>query len=67
MTIKDKIIIWIYNKNNQIENDTEMLNAQVRYRPMDSLDHYEVMRKKIEISVWKNFLDELFNIIVRCK
>ncbi len=60
-------MIWIYNKNTQIENDTEMLNAQVRYHAMDSLDHYEVMRKKIELAVWKSFLDELFNIIVRCK
>lgn len=67
MTIKDKIMIWIYNKNCQIENDTELLNVQVRHYPMDSLDHYEVMRKKIELSVWKSFLDELFNIIVRCK
>lgn len=67
MTIKDKIMIWVYNKNTQIEQETEILNTQVRYYPMDSLDMYEVMRRKIYVSVWKQFLDELFKIIVNCK
>ena len=67
MTIKDKIMIWVYNKNTQIEQETEILNSQVRYQPMDSLDMYEIMRRKIYVSVWKQFLDELFKIIVNCK
>ena len=67
MTIKDKILIWIYNKYTQIENDSETLNYQVRYRPMDSLEHYEVMHDKIRLNAWKEFLDELFNIVLNCK
>lgn len=67
MTIKDKIIIYIYNKSNDIEMQTEQLNHQLRYYPMDSLEMYEIMRQKVYVTAWKEFLDELFKIVINCK
>ena len=67
MTLKDKLIIYVYNKNNQLENESETLRNATRIQAMDSLDHYEVMRDKIRINAWKEFLDELYAIIINCK
>ncbi len=67
MTLRDKMMIYIYNKNNLLENESEALKNQIRIQPMDSLDHYEVMRDKIRISAWKEFLDELYAILINCK
>ena len=67
MNFKDKLMIYIYNKNNVLELESEALHNQVRFQPMDSLDHYEVMRDKIRISAWKEFLDDLYAILINCK
>ena len=67
MTLRDKMMIYIYNKNNLLENESEALKNQIRIQQMDSLDHYEVMRDKIRISAWKEFLDELYAILINCK
>ena len=67
MTLRDKLMIYIYNKNDVLELESESLHNQVRFQPMDSLDHYEVMRDKIRISAWKEFLDDLYAILINCK
>ena len=67
MTLRDKLMIYIYNKNNVLELESEALHNQVRFQPMDSLDHYEVMRDKIRIAAWKEFLDDLYTILINCK
>ena len=67
MNFKDKLMIYIYNKNNVLELESEALLNQVRFQPMDSLDHYEVMRDKIRIAAWKEFLDDLYAILINCK
>ena len=67
MNFKDKLMIYIYNKNNVLELESEALHNQVRFQTMDSLDHYEVMRDKIRISAWKEFLDDLYAILINCK
>lgn len=67
MTFKDKLMVYIYNKNTQLENDSETLKFQIRTQPMDSLDHYEVMCDKIRIQAWKEFLNEIYAIVINCK
>lgn len=67
MTIRDKLMIWIYNKNNSIDSESEQLRQRIRYQSLDSLDHYEIMREKIRIAAWNEFLDDLFKIIINCK
>ena len=67
MTIKDKLIVWIYNKGNKIEQEEETIRRQCRYMPLDSLDHFELMNAKIRLQAWKEFLAELFNIVLNCR
>ena len=67
MSLKDKLMIYIYRKSNQLDDERNQLRHQLRYHPVDSLDLYEIMRDDVRISAWKEFIDELFNIIINCK
>lgn len=44
MTIKDKLIVYIYNKQNKLENESKELWEMLRLHAMDDLDIYEIMR-----------------------
>lgn len=67
MILRDKLIVYIYRKQNELELEKESLRFQVRSTPMDSLDMYEAMRSDVRISAWNEFISELFNIIINCK
>lgn len=67
MTLKDKLMIFIYRKMTKLENEKEQLRHQIRYQPLDSLDLYELMREDVRLSAWKEFIDELFAVILNCK
>ena len=67
MTFKDKLMIYIYNKGNALEQEFEQIQMQCRYSPLDSLDHFELMNAKIRLNAFKEFVDELFKIIINCK
>lgn len=67
MTVRDKLMIYIYRKMNDLENEKETIRQQVRFQPMDSLDMYEVMRADIRINSWNEFMHELFEIVLNCK
>lgn len=67
MTVRDKLMIYIYRKMNDLENEKETVRQQVRFQPMDSLDMYEVMRADIRINAWNEFMHELFEIVLNCK
>ena len=67
MILRDKLIVYIYRKQNELESEKESLRFQVRTQPMDSLDMYEAMRSDVRISAWNEFISELFNIIINCK
>ncbi len=67
MTIKDKILIYIYRKISLLENEKEQLRHQLMYQKLDSLDMYEIMRDDIRINAWNEFIDELFTIVINCK
>lgn len=67
MTVRDKLMIYIYRKMNDLENEKETVRQQVRFQPMDSLDMYEVMRADIRINAWNEFIRDLFDIVLNCK
>ena len=67
MTLRDKLIVYIYRKQNELESERELLRFQVRSTPMDSLDMYEAMRSDVRISAWNEFISDLLNIILNCK
>lgn len=63
MTLRDKLIVYVYNKMNSLENDKVYLREQRRYHTMDSLDLYENMRAEIRVDAWDEFMRDLFRII----
>ena len=67
MTVKDKLMIYIYRKMTDLENEKEAIRRQVRFQPMDSLDMYEVMLTDIRVNAWNEFMHELFEIVLNCK
>lgn len=67
MTIKDKLMIWLYRKSCYYEEQKKDLDYNRRFRPMDSLDMYETMRHDIEIECYNNLIDELLQIILNSK
>ena len=64
MNIKNKVIIYLYNKSNQFEIEKQQINEIRRYRPLDSFDYYEILRSEIKIECWNEFIDDLMRIIV---
>lgn len=67
MTVKDKMIVYIYRKGAQLENAKKEIDMHRRYYPMDSLDLYEAMRQDIEIQCWEQFVNDIYNIVINCK
>lgn len=64
MTFKDKILVYLYNKSCELESEKKDMDYNRRYRPMDSLDMYEIMRSDIRIQSWNEFVDELMKIVL---
>ena len=67
MTLRDKLMVYIYRKMSDLENEKESVRHQLRFQPMDSLDMYELMRNDVRISAWNEFLGDLFSIVLNCK
>lgn len=64
VNIKDKVIVYLYNKSNQFEIEKQQINEIRRYRPLDSLDYYEILRSEIKIECWNEFIDDLMRLIL---
>ncbi len=62
LTLKDKILIYINRKSSEIENANEEIYS-MRFHKMDSLDHYEVMRRIVYNHAWDSFLNDLYKIV----
>ena len=39
MTLKDKLMIYVYNKGNQLEEEEKDLKTSLRLSVLDNLDH----------------------------
>ena len=64
MKLKDKLIVYIYNKQNKLENETAELRNMLRLHAMDDLDIYEIMRHRARLQAWNEFVDELYKIVI---
>ena len=67
MTIKDKLMIYVYHKGNEIDEELETYKAYARYRTPDGLEHYEYMRAMIRLETWKEILNDLYKLIINCR
>ncbi len=47
MTLKDKLMVYVYRKGNQIEQEERDLKTSLRLSALDNLDHYEIMLHRI--------------------
>lgn len=66
MTLKDRLIIYIAKKNDLLEFEKENLIIRMRH-PLDSLDLYEIALEKIRLQAWKDFIDDIYKIIIGSK
>ena len=64
MDLKDKIIVYLHNKANKMELEKQEINEIRRYRPLDSIDYYEILRSDIKIECWNEFINELMSLII---
>ena len=67
MTLKDKLMIFVYNKGNQLEEEEKDLKTSLRLFVLDNLDHYEILLQRIRIQAWNEFIKDLYNIVINCK
>lgn len=67
MGIKDKLIIYVYNKGNELEQEEKDLKTSLRVSALDNLDHYEILLYRIRIQVWNEFINDLYRIVINCK
>lgn len=49
MTLRDKLMIYIYRKMNELELDKNTLTEMKHQRVLDILDYYELMRADIRV------------------
>lgn len=63
MKLRDRLLIYLVRKIDQIENDRKELRLNLRSRPMDSLDVYENLRMEIYLEAWDEFTNDLYCII----
>lgn len=67
MGIKDKLIIYVYNKGNELEQEEKDLKTSLRMSALDNLDHYEILLHRIRIQAWNEFIQDLYRIVINCK
>ena len=63
ISLKDKLTIYIYNKMNKLDEERREINYQLRSRPADDLDMFEILREKIRLEVWDEYVRDLYNIV----
>ena len=67
MTLRDKMVIYIYNKGNELEQEEKDLKTSLRMSALDNLDHYEILLHRIRIQAWNEFINDLYRIVINCK
>ena len=67
MTLKDKLMVYVYRKGNQIEQEESDLKTSLRLSALDNLDHYEILLHRIRIQAWNEFINDLYRIVINCK
>lgn len=67
MNLRDKLMIYIYRKGTQIEDEEKDLKTSLRLSALDNLDHYEILLHRVRIQAFNEFLTDLYNILINCK
>ena len=67
MNLRDKLMIYIYRKGTQLEDEENDLKTSLRLSALDNLDHYEILLHRVRIQAFNEFLTDLYNILINCK
>lgn len=67
MTLRDKMVVYIYNKGNELEQEEKDLKTSLLMSALDNLDHYEILLHRIRIQAWNEFINDLYRIVINCK
>lgn len=63
MTTKDKIIVYLYNKGNQVEGDFEEHTHYMRFHKLDEVDYLESIIRKVRKDTVKEIVDDLMKLL----
>ncbi len=66
MGIKDKLMIYIYRKKCQLEEEDKTLKRSLQLSALDNPDHYEILLQRIRIQAWNEFVEDLYRIVLNC-
>lgn len=66
MGIKDKLMIYIYRKKCQLEDEDKTLKRSLQLSALDNLDHYEILLQRVRAQAWNEFVEDLYRIVLNC-
>lgn len=67
MTLRDKLLVYIYEKQTAIECEEKDLKLSLRMSALDNLDHYEILLHRIRLQAFNEFVKDICDIIINCK
>ena len=67
MKLKDKLILYIYHKGTEIEQEERDLKTSLRLSALDNLDHYEILLHRIRLQAFNEFVDDLYTLVFSSK
>ena len=62
MTLKEKLLIYIWNKSSQLEKEYEDTRNHQRYRPLDENDYLESIIQKVRRDTFNEFVSDIMTI-----
>lgn len=63
MTIKDKLILYIYKKGDEIETDYENHQHFIRFHKVDEVDFLEMIIRKVRRDTYNEILADFMAIL----
>lgn len=63
MTLKDKLLVYVYNKSLLIEEDYKQLDLNTRYRKQDACDHLEHIIAITRMDAFNEFMQDLIILL----
>lgn len=63
MTLKDKIILYVYNKSDTAENEYNEHINYYRYHKADEVDHLETIIRKVRRDTIKEITSDLLGLL----
>ncbi len=63
MKLKDKLILYIYHKGTEIEQEERDLKTSLRLSALDNLDHYEILLHRIRLQAFTEFVADLYTLV----